>query len=188
MAICAGNSPIPGEFPAQRSVTRSFDVFFDLRLNKRLSKQWWGWWFETLSHPLWRHRNVEAELFVSMTNIVFELFFSNDTITVPERKFVTKIRVRYQDPRWRRQQSVMSTLRFLTLCFVFHVFETGYGVLVTHCSYVIPKSVSEFDKTAVNWCTKILVTLPGDLGNGIHCLYRDIGNAIEMMVTSARTW
>ena len=29
----------PGEFPTQRPVTRSFDVFFDLRLNKRLSKQ-----------------------------------------------------------------------------------------------------------------------------------------------------
>ena len=48
----------PGEFPTQRPVTRSFDVFFDLRLNKRLSKQPWGWWFETLSWSLWRHRNV----------------------------------------------------------------------------------------------------------------------------------
>ena len=57
LAICAGNSPVPGEFPTQRPVTRSFDVFFDLRLNKRLSKQPWGWWFETLSRPLWRHRN-----------------------------------------------------------------------------------------------------------------------------------
>ena len=57
LAICAENSPVPGEFTAQRPVTRSFDVFFDLRLNKRLSKQWWGWWFETLLHPLWRHRN-----------------------------------------------------------------------------------------------------------------------------------
>ena len=47
----------PGEFPTQRPVTRSFDVFFDLRLNKRLSKQPWGWWFETLSWSLWRHRN-----------------------------------------------------------------------------------------------------------------------------------
>ena len=45
----------PGEFPAQRPVTRSFEVFFDLRLNKRLSKQSWGWWFETLPRPLWRH-------------------------------------------------------------------------------------------------------------------------------------
>ena len=50
LAICAGNSPVPGEFPAQRPVTRSFDVFFDLQPNKRLSKQWWGWWFET---PSW---------------------------------------------------------------------------------------------------------------------------------------
>ena len=47
----------PGEFPTQRPVTRSFDVFFHLRLNKRLSKQPWGWWFETLYWSLWRHRN-----------------------------------------------------------------------------------------------------------------------------------
>ena len=61
LAICAGNSPVPGEFPAQRPVTRSLCVFFDLRLNKRLSKQSWGWWFETLSRPLWRHSNVLAK-------------------------------------------------------------------------------------------------------------------------------
>ena len=48
---------VPGEFPAQRPVTRSFDVFFDLRLNKRLSKQSWGWRFDTLLRPLWRHCN-----------------------------------------------------------------------------------------------------------------------------------
>ena len=50
----------PGEFPAQRPVTRSFDVFFDLRLNKRLSKQSWGWWFESPSWSLWRHCNDHA--------------------------------------------------------------------------------------------------------------------------------
>ena len=43
LAICAGNSPVIREFPPQRSVTRSFDVFFDLRPNKRLSRQSWGW-------------------------------------------------------------------------------------------------------------------------------------------------
>ena len=53
LAICAGNSLVTGEFLAQRPVARSFDVFFDLRLNKRLSKQSWGWWFETLSRPVW---------------------------------------------------------------------------------------------------------------------------------------
>ena len=58
LAICAGNSPVPGEFPTQRPVTRSFDVYFDLSPNKRLSEQLWGWWFETLSPPLWRDRNV----------------------------------------------------------------------------------------------------------------------------------
>ena len=58
LALCAGNSPVPDEFPTQRPVTRTFDVFFDLRLNKRLSKQWWGWWLETPSRPLWRHCNA----------------------------------------------------------------------------------------------------------------------------------
>ena len=48
----------PGGFPAQRPVTRSFDVFFDLSPNKRLSKQPWGWWFETPSCLLWRQCNV----------------------------------------------------------------------------------------------------------------------------------
>ena len=51
----------PGEFPTQRPVTRSFDVFFGVRLIKRLSKHSRGWWFETLSHPLWRHRNVRLK-------------------------------------------------------------------------------------------------------------------------------
>ena len=38
LAICVGNSQAFAEFPAQRPVTRSFDVFFDLCLNKRLKK------------------------------------------------------------------------------------------------------------------------------------------------------
>ena len=57
LGICAGNSPVTGEFPAQRPMTQSFDVLFDLHLNKRLIKQSWGWWFETRSCPLWRHCN-----------------------------------------------------------------------------------------------------------------------------------
>ena len=69
LALCAGYSPVTGEFPppppppthphthTQRPVTRSFDVFFDLRLNKRLSKQSWGWWFETPSRSSRHHCN-----------------------------------------------------------------------------------------------------------------------------------
>ena len=57
LAICAGNSPVPGEFPTQRPVTRSFDVFFYLRPingwvdNRKAGDLRWP------SSPLWRHRN-----------------------------------------------------------------------------------------------------------------------------------
>ena len=83
-------------------------------------------------------------------------------VTVPERKCVTKIRVRYHDPRWRWQQPVrMFTPRFLLFRIVFHVFDAGYRAIVSYCFYVIPESVIEFDKTAVNRCTKNTE----DLGN-----------------------
>ena len=63
LAFCA----VPGEFPAQRPVTRSFGVFFDLRPNKRLSKREAGDLRRYLAHygvivmhhdliiPQWRH-------------------------------------------------------------------------------------------------------------------------------------
>ena len=53
---------VTGEFPAQRPVMRSFDVFFVLRLNKRLSDQSWGWLSETPSRSLWHHCNVGIEV------------------------------------------------------------------------------------------------------------------------------
>ena len=68
LAFCAGNSPVTGEFHAQRPMTRSFDVFFDLRLNKRLSKQSWGRWFETPSRSSWRHCSAP-----SLLSIHFEM-------------------------------------------------------------------------------------------------------------------
>ena len=58
LAFCAGNTPFNDEFPSQRPVTRSFDVFYHGCLNKRLSKQSWGWWSEMPSRSLWRHCNV----------------------------------------------------------------------------------------------------------------------------------
>ena len=63
LALCVRNSPVNGEFLAQRPVTWSFDVFFYLRLNKRLSKQSGGWWFELTSRPLWRHCNVSVLIY-----------------------------------------------------------------------------------------------------------------------------
>ena len=59
MALCAGNSPVTSEFPSHPPVTRAFDVYF--RLNKRLSKQSWGWWFEAPSRSLWRRCNGRSK-------------------------------------------------------------------------------------------------------------------------------
>ena len=59
-----GNSPVTGDFPSQRPVTRSFDVLFDLRLNKQLSKQSRRRWFKTPSFSLWRHCHVWKFLFI----------------------------------------------------------------------------------------------------------------------------
>ena len=53
--LYAGNSLVTGEFPSQRPVTRRFDVFFDMRLNKRLSKQPRRRLIDTPSSSLWRH-------------------------------------------------------------------------------------------------------------------------------------
>ena len=79
LAICAGNSLVTGEFPAQRPVTLSFDVYFDLRPNKRLSKQSWGWWFETLSCPLWCHCNDDTKYTADQC---FDVFIQDNAPTV----------------------------------------------------------------------------------------------------------
>ena len=79
LALCAGNSRVTGEFPTQRPVTQIFDVFFDPRLNKRLSKQSWGWWFETSSCPLWRHLNEHGEIlnYVSHSTVMWSIIIQN---------------------------------------------------------------------------------------------------------------
>ena len=58
LALCSGNSLVTSEFAAQRPVTQSFDVFFDLCLNKWLSDLSRCQWFETPSCSLWRHCTV----------------------------------------------------------------------------------------------------------------------------------
>ena len=72
-----GESSATNEFPAQRSVTRSFDVFFDLRLNKWLNKQSRGWWFETLLRPLWRNGHR-----MPFTSMVYLKYFNRQKIHV----------------------------------------------------------------------------------------------------------
>ena len=64
----------PGEFPTNKGQWRgALMFFFDLRLNKRLSKQPWGWWYEALSRPLWRHRNATFDRNSSFTSQTVKL-------------------------------------------------------------------------------------------------------------------
>ena len=65
--LCSGNTPVADEFPSQRPVTRSFDIFFYLCLNNRLSKQSRDWWYQAPLRPLWRHCNAIA-LFIPLSS------------------------------------------------------------------------------------------------------------------------
>ena len=136
LALCAGNFPVTGKFPAQRPVTRSFDAFFDLRLNKRLGKQSWGRWFETPSFPLRRHCNVSfsthnfinrinktftAEsptrraLFNEINLAIFRLYF-NGMLLKPVTDMVTSVRSFELKPhvfytlQWRHQSVMPSQI------------------------------------------------------------------------------
>ena len=99
LTLCAGNSSVTGEFPAQRPVTRGFDVFFDLRLNKHLSKQSWCRWFETPSRSLWHHWNDKWEYNICQTGtgcrktirIPFPLFLEKDNRIASRVFCITKM-------------------------------------------------------------------------------------------------
>ena len=69
LAFCEGNPPLNDGFPPQRPVTRSFDIFFDVRLNKRLIKQTRCRWFETPWRSLWRHCNATKPLPEPLPNL-----------------------------------------------------------------------------------------------------------------------
>ena len=103
LAICAGNSPVSGEFPTQRPVRRSFDVFFDPHLNKRLSKQWWGWWFETqiiyydvIVMGSFRHYTAGDHIWKSSFDLVvgqWDLFLHGDSQQYSKYGYITHRRL-----------------------------------------------------------------------------------------------
>ena len=81
LALCAGNSSVTGKFPSHRPGTRSFDTYSDLRLNKRLSKQSLGWWFETPLRSLWRHCNIQK---LSILDFGYKNGFEKNVPSPPE--------------------------------------------------------------------------------------------------------
>ena len=129
LAICAGNLPVSGEFPTQRPETRSCDVFFDLRLNKRLSKQPWGWWFETLSRPLWGQGTVTG-------------LNPEQKEKVPQPKETEK-HIHWKDPLYTMKFKIRHQLNDLYL----HKFERHTYVLINVMSI---KPCKSFQKVYIN--------------------------------------
>ena len=80
LALWVRNLPVTVQLPSQRPMARSFDVFVDLRLNKRLSKQSRPRWFEAPSCSLWRHYNVKhlvsKAIGMILTLLQFSLWFT----------------------------------------------------------------------------------------------------------------
>ena len=83
--------------PHKRPMTRSFDVCFDLRMNKPLSKPSWGWWFETHSRSLWRHCNGSGATYSTCTciNVRIKRCFSS-YVCVQQSLFICSHFVAYK--------------------------------------------------------------------------------------------
>ena len=115
LALCAGNSTVTGEFRAQRPVPRSFDVFFGLCLNKRLSKQSWDWWFEMPSCSLWRHCNDCSSTNEAATLVPTTLFLRYKFVGIYDPNFC---------PMWytlmMRHRSGSTLLRIMVRFYMAH--------------------------------------------------------------------
>ena len=140
LVLYEGNSPVTGEFPSQRPVTRSFDVFFDLRLNIWLSKQSGRWWFETSSRSLWRHCDVQS--------VKFEWKCNN----CDSRTWI-----------WKYRQQTFCHSSSASLCWInakmnFRRMEYGYSF--SPCGYICNVILSpQFPVTGKNQASGFLRTL-----------------------------
>ena len=133
LALCAGNSLVTGEVPAQRPVTRSFDVFFDLCVNKWLSKQSWGWWFEMPSCPLWSH-----------------LCISYRGNTVLHQDFICVLIINFKPINCRRHHIVSDTTN------IFHIFGPLWGESSSH--HWFPSHLHTKQVMQTLWCFSCGVT------------------------------
>ena len=94
MALCEGNPPVTGGFPSQKPITRGFDVFFDLCLNKQLKKSRRRW-FETPSRSLWRHCNESPRHLFQVSSHVIHILISqlrSYSLQIHNRMITTSIR------------------------------------------------------------------------------------------------
>ena len=153
LALGAGNSPVTREFPSQRPVARSFDVFFDLRLNKRLSKQSWGWWFETPSRSLRRQWNVSNRPWISLwMNRVYRLDITFQVLTGPIKLILIISDVTTEHKTSETSMKIMFWLLFIgSLCHLNDNVRTVVKTfLCTHFSVILkynPRVDSQIGKS-----------------------------------------
>ena len=125
---CEGNSPVTGEFPSQRPVARSFDVFFHLRLNRRLNKQSWGGWFETPSPirtQFWYIYSICSQCWIMSLSLlqrsyVFLVHYSDAIMMSAMSTQITSLTIVYSTIHSGVDQKKTSKLRVIGLC-------EGYG-------------------------------------------------------------
>ena len=159
LAICAGNSPVPGEFPTQRPVTRSFDVYFDLRPNKWLSKQPWGWWFETLSCSLWRHRNAVPHDAACLFSFLYDMIHSS-TKDLYARMPITYNMVECWEPNclhnvtWSLRHLISPVMRLFVQKFILVKTNHQRSALLAFCAgnIIFPKQrASDANSVLMTW-------------------------------------
>ena len=125
-----------GEFHAQRPVTPTFDVFFDLRLNIRLSKQSWGWWFETPSRSLWRNENKARQNF---THIPWSILYTmSGCPSLGSRTPVHGFDETYSRPRAIRPFDIRMW-SYITLAVI--LYSAKIGSVVLKCVKHVPQNV-----------------------------------------------
>ena len=138
--------PLYGESSSQRPVTRSFGVFFDLRLDKRFSKQSWGWRFETPSCSLWRHCNdlniPSLVRYVMRLETVFRLFrkwlgaeqaTSHYCPACRTTLIATRFRVAVICPIIQVPHCIRVFFYFVWFVFINHIFQF-HNELCTYCN------------------------------------------------------
>ena len=97
LALCEGNPLVIGDFPSQRPVTRSVDVFFDLLPSKWLNRQSKRQWFETPSYSLWRDCNVIPENCVKHTLTITTTYKKGRTLDKVHGVYSTA-RIKFPSP------------------------------------------------------------------------------------------
>ena len=129
LALCAGNSPVTGEFPAQRPMTRNFDVFFDLRLNKRLNNREAG--------DLRRHHTHYDVIVMEPWNI-FSLFHQRNLLGRWKLVSITKKHWLYRWPltsgQTRHSNEKISLLLTTGMNWIYYHYHHFWNIVTRHVS------------------------------------------------------